>query len=77
MKYNYGYNARMNSYTKQQVEIARKRRYMYYMLHTDLNKPPKSRTAVALARRFGISAQRMSWLLLQAAKEIDNASEKN
>jgi len=60
----YAYNAAMtNSYNKKQAELARKRRAIYYRLHANGISGP------ALARRFGISHQRMSFMLRQAAKE--------
>lgn len=49
--------------------LGRKRRAMYYRLHTNKNKPWKERTATALAKRFGVTPQRMGFMLRQAAKE--------
>ena len=53
-----------NSYNAKQAELARKRRAMYYRLHTQ-----KNITGSALARRFGISHQRMNFLLRLAKGE--------
>lgn len=53
-----------NSYNKKQAEIARRRRKMYYRIYLK-----GELTQEQLARRFKISQQRMSFLLLQAKNE--------
>ncbi len=55
----------INFHNKRMAELARKRRAMYYRLHIK-----NEITATDLARRFGISHQRMSFMLRQAAEEI-------
>ena len=57
----------LNSHNKKLAEQGRKRRAMYYRLHTRKKNPL---TGVELAKRFGTSHQRMSFMLRQAKQEV-------
>lgn len=54
-----------NFYNKKLAEQGRARRAMFYRLHIT-----KKLTATNLARRYGVSPQRMSAILRQAKKEV-------
>jgi hypothetical protein len=58
-----------NEFNKKLSQQARKRRAMYYRMHL------KGITCSDLARRYKITRQRMSALLIQAAKDVNNRSE--
>lgn len=53
-----------NAFNKKLAEQARKRRAMYFRLHL------QGRTCADLARRFKMTRQRMSELLIRAAKDV-------
>lgn len=52
-----------NKFNRQLADAAKRRRGMYYRLHL------KGMTVSGLARKYGVSRQRMSVMLLLAAKD--------
>lgn len=63
----------LNSYNKKLAEAGRRRRAMFYRLHTHKTTPL---SATELARKYRISPQRMSYMLRQAKQEAEHAIKK-